>query len=164
MRKYEFRYDEESVIKPRQYLNVLDLKDGRDSLLPDLVKRFANKVIYIDLWATWCGPCLKEMDYYSKLIEKYKDQDLVFVFLAAHSPENLWRKRVNDLKLTGNHYLLDESQYYGLEDYFDLHGFPQHVIINRKGDIVESRGPTIYDSEHNLNPNLLSTLNELLEK
>lgn len=117
----------------------------------------------IDIWATWCGPCIAEMNYYPKLIEHYLDQEMVFVFLAAHSPENLWKKRINEYGLEGKHYRLDEKQYYALEEFFELRGFPQHVIINREGEVVESRGPRIYDLEGNLNVELLRLLDGLLE-
>ena len=59
---------------------------------------FKGQVVYIDLWATWCGPCIKEMPNFKKLKEKYKGQNIAF--LGVSFDENLaaWKKMVSENK------------------------------------------------------------------
>jgi thiol-disulfide isomerase/thioredoxin len=140
LEKYQLVFDEQNDIQPAEHVSLLDFEAEETSVLPSLARQFAGKVIYIDIWATWCGPCIAEMNYYPKLIEHYRDQEVVFVFLAAHSPENLWKMRINEYGLEGKHHRLNEKQYYALEEYFELRGFPQHVIVNREGEVVDPRG------------------------
>lgn len=163
LRKYKLLFDEKGEINLAENINVLELADGNGKdFLPDLIRRFAGKVIYIDIWSTWCGPCIREMEYYPRLLEKYAGKEVEFVFLAALSAENLWKNRVNAFDLQGYHYLLNEQQYYELEKYIKLEGFPQHIIINAKGEVVEQKGPPVFTVEGILNPKVTVLLDKLL--
>lgn len=161
-KKYKLAFDDRESVMPAGPVSLLEVETTDENLLPDLVRRFPGKVIYIDIWATWCSPCILEMSLYPELIERFRDQDVVFVFLASHSPEKLWKNRISEYQLAGQHYLLTEKQYFALEAYLPLKGFPQHVLINRRGEVAVPQGPPLINSEFQLNQSMVKLLEELL--
>ncbi len=162
MKKYAQRFSAIDSLSSTN-LSLLELVDKQDAL-SSIVHQFQNKLIYIDIWATWCRPCIKEMEYYAKMMERYEDEDIIFVFLAAHSPENLWKKRIDEYDVRGYHYLLSDEDYNDLEKYFELSGFPQHILIDENGKIIETNGPSIYSIDQGLNEDLINRIDNLLKK
>ncbi len=163
MKRIELSFAKMEDGKSREHVNILDLGEDGD-LLTTIIQHFSGKVIYIDIWATWCTPCKIEMQYYPELMQYFQDEDIVFVFLAAFSPERLWEEQIDDLELKGEHHLLNEKDYYSLEKYFKLRGFPQHVIIGKEGNIVDDNGERIYSKGFSLSTEVLNDLEELLRQ
>lgn len=70
--------------------------DSTITSLEDAVKPFKGKVVYIDVWATWCGPCLKEFQYLPTLKEKAHNMDVVYLYISIDRPEERkkWEKTI----------------------------------------------------------------------
>nr|WP_262496597.1 thioredoxin-like domain-containing protein [Nonlabens ulvanivorans] len=97
-----------------------------------------GKVIYIDNWATWCGPCKSEFKNASPALhEKFKD-DVEFVYLCHQSKETGYLPSISKFKIAGKHYFLKEDQSRPIFKQINLEGFPTYTIINKNGDIVLS--------------------------
>ncbi len=107
-------------------------------ILKKILEGNKGKVIYIDCWATWCGPCLNEMPYSRKLMSEFNADTVEFVFLCFHSPKEASRKKVNELKLGGTHYFLDTDQSNHLQSILSFSSFPTYILIDKKGKIVKS--------------------------
>lgn len=106
-------------------------------LIDSIRKENAGKVILIDIWATWCAPCVREMPYSKKLMEKYKGKDVRFVFICTGVNKVLWTDHIKELK-SGQHYFLDQEQTKQLRKAFNVEGIPHKIMLNKKGDIVEN--------------------------
>jgi thiol-disulfide isomerase/thioredoxin len=97
-----------------------------------------GKVIYLDLWATWCGPCLQEMPFFEKLKQKYKDNnDIAFVSLSIDDDTALWEKSVSNRKADGLQWLISRNK---LLDY-DVVGIPRTIIIDKSFKVVNLNAP-----------------------
>jgi thiol-disulfide isomerase/thioredoxin len=107
-------------------------------ILNQLLKANKGKVIYIDCWASWCGPCLMEMPYSRKLMYELKDEAVEFVFLCFNSPKEAAQKKVKELQLGGTHYFLDVDQSNYLQKTFAFSSFPNYLLIDKNGQIVKS--------------------------
>jgi thiol-disulfide isomerase/thioredoxin len=100
-----------------------------------LKKRFPGKAIIIDLWATWCGACLGEMQHSKDLQEVSGDLPVVFVYLCTvnGSSEEKWKEKIVELKQLGVHILIDNALDAELAHYFSFSGYPGHAFIDKTG-------------------------------
>lgn len=116
--------------------------DSTITSLEDAVKPFKGKVVYIDVWATWCGPCLKEFQYLPTLKEKAHNMDVVYLYISIDRPEELkkWEKTIAYHQLKGYHLLVNEklgkSLYTELGNERQILSIPCFVIIDKTGKIV----------------------------
>lgn len=109
-------------------------KDIMDSILIN----HKGKIIYIDCWATWCGPCKAEMPHSKELIKKYAGKDVAFVFVCLDSNEKNWKLDLSQLQLAGSHYFCNPEQSRGIRNGLGIKGIPFYVLINKQGQITES--------------------------
>jgi thiol-disulfide isomerase/thioredoxin len=110
---------------------------GKD-IMDSILKSHKGKVIYMDFWATWCGPCKSEMPYSKKLIQKFEGKDVAFVFVCLNSDEKNWKLDLVQLHLSGSHYYCNQVQSGGIRQGFGIEGIPYYVLINKQGQIIES--------------------------
>ncbi len=107
-------------------------------ILKQILEVNKGKVIYIDCWAIWCGPCIMEMPYSRKLMFELKDEAVEFVFLCFNSPKEAALKKVTELKLGGTHYFLDQDQSNHLQKTLAFSSFPNYILIDKNGQIIKS--------------------------
>jgi peroxiredoxin len=83
-----------ATMAPGQPAPVFNLPDinGKMVSLTD----FAGKYVFIDYWATWCGPCKAEIPAYKKLIEDYKNKNIVFISISVDKDKAAWEKMVKE--------------------------------------------------------------------
>lgn len=112
-----------------------------DLIFKTLPDKFPNKVIYVDFWAPWCGPCIAEMPHSKELQERLKGEDVIFVFLASSCTEKSWKATISQRQLSGAHFLLKDNEYAMLADKFDIAGIPRYMVIDRKGMVVNDDAP-----------------------
>lgn len=115
-----------------------------DSLWLELISPYKGKIIYVDFWGTWCGPCKREMEYAADLKQQFIGKDVVFMYLANNSPENSWKNVIRDYSLTGEnvvHYRLPAQQQSMIEQRFGINAFPTYMIVDRNGNIVDTAPP-----------------------
>ena len=116
--------------------------DSTITSLEDAVKPFKGKVVYIDVWATWCGPCLKEFQYLPALKEKAHNMDVVYLYISIDRPEERkkWEKTIAYHQLKGYHLLVNEklgkSLYTELGNERQILSILCLVIIDKTGKIA----------------------------
>ncbi len=94
-----------------------------------------GKVIYIDFWATWCGPCRKQEPYAVKLHKEFKKDNVVFLNLCCQSKEAIWSKYIKEKDLHGVHYLLNNAEFRLFAEMYGLKGFPTYILIDQQGKV-----------------------------
>lgn len=129
-------------------------------LIKDLHK---GKVIYIDFWATWCVPCIKEMSIYKQLKQDLDEDDVAFVYLAINSPEKMWKKMSVTLGLQGFNHLMTQEEYDKIDRLFYVETIPHYALIDKKGNIAMDMAP--HPSKGNgvkVNDKLIKKIHQLL--
>ncbi len=122
--------------QPAPVFDGVDL-DGNKVSLTD----FIGKYVYVDVWATWCGPCLHEIPYSKKLEADYQDKNIVFICCSIDDDEEAWRKMVIEDELAGVH-ILEEGAWESpiIKDYM-ISGIPTYLLIDREGNIITVKAP-----------------------
>ena len=116
-------------------------KTSGDSLLQLLVSQHTGKVIYLDFWATWCGPCIGEFPFSSHLKKSMEGKEVVFAYMALSSDSSLWKMMIAKYNLGGEHYFLNQAQANDLKAKFGVMGIPHYAIIDPKGRIAYKKAP-----------------------
>ncbi len=98
-------------------------------------KDFANKVIIVDFWATWCGPCREEIPHLNKLYEDYRGKgfEIVGISMDTDSPDGI-KKFTKDLRMEYTVVIGNDNV---AQDFGGVMGLPTTFIIDRKGNIVK---------------------------
>lgn len=116
------------------------LKESSNStiaaIIDSVTTKHKNKVIYIDCWATWCGPCLSEMPNSKILMNDIKSKDVAFVYICIDSKEKEWKALIDRYQLKGEHYLLSQTQSADMRKIFEINGIPHYIIIDKKGNVL----------------------------
>ena len=136
--------------------------DGDTVSLNDL----EGKLVYIDVWATWCGPCKAQFPYLIKLEEDYRDKDVAFVSISIDNPksEDKWRKMVKDKELKGIQLLAENAWSSSFAKDYVIRGIPRFILLDKKGYIISpfAPQPAIYDDSGN--PISNKEINNLLDE
>jgi thiol-disulfide isomerase/thioredoxin len=136
---------------------ILDKDDPIESF-NDLTNRLHGKPIYIDRWATWCSPCLKEFTHSEALHDFLQDNKIEIVYLNSDTDlnEEEWFNFIIDHNLKGKHLRLDSILKADLVDKgIFIPMIPQYLIVGEEGEIIEnsalrpSSGENLYDQLKN---------------
>lgn len=103
-----------------------------DQLVQAIVNQYPGKVVFVDLWATWCGPCMRGINAMEPMKKQLERRDVVFVYLTNESSKlNDWNKQV--INIPGEHYRVTSAVFSQIPN---IDGIPQYYIYNRKGNRV----------------------------
>jgi thiol-disulfide isomerase/thioredoxin len=103
-----------------------------------------GKVIYVDVWATWCGPCVEGIPYMKKLHKRFENEDdLVFLSVSLDASKAAWtRKLKEETDWQGVHVIQQQqNEPQKIVKDYRIWGIPRYIIIGRDGDIVMSVAP-----------------------
>ena len=111
------------------------------------------KYVYIDIWATWCGPCQREIPHLQKLEEKYHGKDIYFVSISCDNNKKAWENRVRaGLKGIQLHFVNGDTF---MNDYM-IKGIPRFILLDKEGKIIS------VDMSRPSDPKTIAKLDELL--
>lgn len=128
-------------------------KDGKTVTMASL----KGKVVVVDVWATWCGPCKAEIPHLKKLEEEMKGKDVAIISLSTDAPKDKekWLKMIEDENLGGTQ-LFAGGPGNEFSQYYKVNTIPRFLVFDRKGKIVS------VDSPRPSNPELKKLLDKTL--
>lgn len=118
---------------------------------------FKGSVVYIDIWATWCAPCIAEIPNLEKLQDTLKGKAVVFVSISYSDNYERWKKMV-EAKNLGGVQLFSEDSKDSFFDNYSVSGIPRFILLDQNLKIVAA------NADRPSNPNLQKQIEELLEK
>jgi len=132
-------FNKKMQLAPGKPAPVFVCKDinGKDFSL----ENFRGKLVYIDFWATWCGPCRHELPYLEELQKDFKGKNIVFVSISLDDNKAAWEKMVKEKQMKG-------VQLYGEGAWksfpatsYQIKGIPTFFLVDAKGNIIKPNAP-----------------------
>ena len=115
---------------------LIDLSEQPEFNLLDFMKRFDGRPVVVDLWNTWCGPCINAMKEFEEKKQSYADSDVVFLYICnTSSPEQKWHSYAE--RESGVHVRLSDDASYALMSEYDFDAIPSYLFFDRKHNLVE---------------------------
>lgn len=104
------------------------------------LKSLRGSYVYIDIWATWCGPCKKEIPYLSEIEEEYHGRNIRFVSLSVdvQKDKTQWQKYVLSNHLEGIQLIADNAFESSFIKKFNIAAIPRFILIDPKGMIISA--------------------------
>lgn len=157
-RQLDNSYEEKQYIKtvlakgnPSPKFSNYENHKGGTTSLDDL----KGKYVYIDIWATWCVPCKKEIPYLKAIEKQYHGKNIEFVSISIDRPKDYdtWRKMVEKDSLTGIQLYAKDKEF---QNAYKANYIPRFILIDPEGNIVNANAPNPSDEKLK---NLFKTLN-----
>ena len=105
---------------------------SQEKMFDAILAKYKGKVVLVDFWATWCGPCMAAMKSILPMKEEMKGKDVVFLYLTGEtSPLGAFTRTYPTI--SGEHYRVSEKQWNYWYKTFGIQGIPTYMIYDRKG-------------------------------
>ncbi len=111
--------------------------DDSEITFKDILKRHNGKVTVIEVWASWCGDCVKAMPKLKDLQANNPNVD--YVFISMDKAVDKWKTEIEKHELKGDHYWTKEGMKGEFGKSIDLDWIPRYIIIDKKGKIITYR-------------------------
>ena len=110
-------------------------KDGNEFSLAS----FKGNLIYVDVWATWCGPCKAEIPSLQKLEEEYREKNITFLSVSVDTDRDAWLEMVKEKELGGTQLWADGWS--EITKSYAIFGIPRFMLFSAKGNIISTNAP-----------------------
>jgi thiol-disulfide isomerase/thioredoxin len=116
--------------------NYENYKGGKSSL-----KDFKGKFVYIDVWATWCKPCIGQIPALKELEEEYKGKNIEFVSISTDKKEaySKWKDMIKEKEMGGVQLWAGDDQQFSID--YNIRSIPRFIFIDPDGNIVNANAP-----------------------
>lgn len=140
--------------KPSPTFNLENHKGGTTSL-----ESLKGKYVYIDVWATWCGPCKREIPFLKEIEEEYHGKNIEFVSISIDKPEDhdKWKKFVDNGQLGGTQLFAENAWKSEFTQAYGINSIPRFILIGPDGNVVDA------DAYRPSDPALMEQFDKLLK-
>tara|TARA_R110000868_G_scaffold183890_1_gene425231 strand:+ start:937 stop:1425 length:489 start_codon:yes stop_codon:yes gene_type:complete len=107
--------------------------EGKSVAFKDILETYKGQTLVIDIWASWCGDCLKGMPKVKALQEDY--QDVTYIFLSLDRGQDAWKKGIKKYKVEGEHYYMQSGWEGPFGEFVDLDWIPRYMVVDAEGKI-----------------------------
>lgn len=120
--------------------------NGEEHSLSD----YRGKLVYIDFWATWCGPCRRQLPYLMKMKETYEGKPIAIIAISLDDDKNAWENMVRNDNMKGIQLHADKAWLSDAAQKYQVRAIPTFVLIDAEGKIIEYPAPRPSEPETNL--------------
>jgi len=115
---------------------LLSLSDQQVAF-KDILKKNKGKTVVVEMWASWCGDCVKAMPKLKALQANHPEVN--YVFISMDKTAEKWKQGIEKHEIKGDHYMANDQMKGVFAKAIDLDWIPRYIIIDKKGNIVRYR-------------------------
>ena len=119
--------------EPAIDFNYPDIEGNKFSLA-----NFKGNLVYVDVWATWCGPCIAEIPSLQQLETDYHDKNITFMSISVDKDQEAWKNMVAEKELGGVQLWADSG---GLSENYDIMSIPRFMLFDAEGNVISTNAP-----------------------
>ncbi|MDE7455457.1 MAG: TlpA family protein disulfide reductase [Prevotella sp.] len=119
--------------------DVAGMTEGEE-ILKKLLEPYKGKIVLIDIWGTWCGPCKDALSHSEEEYARMAKYDMQFVYFANRSPMDSWENVIKEYNVTGpnvTHFNLPAEQQSAIERYLQVYSFPTYKLVDKNGNVLD---------------------------
>jgi peroxiredoxin len=116
---------------------------GKNIALSD----YKGQFVFINFWATWCSPCIKNIPEENKLFQEYNNKGIVFLNVCIDLDTGKWRKFINDNNFQGIHLICSGDWIDLIQKSYYINTIPHYTLVNKNGEIIKNRVASITELE-----------------
>lgn len=111
------------------------------------LKDYLGSYVYIDMWATWCVPCKKEIPFLKEIEKKYHDKNIKFISISTDKKTDFykWKTMVEDNQMTGIQLFANGDESFSKQ--YKVWYIPRFILIDKTGKIINSEAPRPSEKE-----------------
>ncbi|WP_395067096.1 TlpA family protein disulfide reductase [Flavobacterium sp.] len=110
--------------------------EGSEISFKEVLEKYKGKTIVVEIWASWCGDCVKAMPKVKEL--QAANPDVVYVFISMDKAMDKWKTGIEKHELKGDHYWVNDEK--GMKGAFgksiDLDWIPRYIVVDKKGKVA----------------------------
>ena len=110
--------------------------DAEGKKFDEVLSQFKGKVVYVDFWASWCGPCIGQMRYSDKLHKQYEGKEVAFLYISLDRSEQAWKKGIKKHGISGYHWKPNQKQIGEIMKKFKVRTIPRYMLVSKKGEVL----------------------------
>ncbi len=107
--------------------------EGKQITFKDILDSNKGKTVVIDIWASWCRDCIKNMPKVERL--QKNNPEVAFLFLSLDKTEASWKKGIKKYKPKGQHYYMQSGWEGAFGTFLDLDWIPRYLVVDKTGTI-----------------------------
>ena len=100
---------------------------------------FRGRLVYIDVWATWCGPCIAEIPSLERLHKDYENMDIIFLSVSVDTDKEAWKKMLTEDQLGGVQ--LWANGWSQITKSYAIFGIPRFMLVDKSGELISVDAP-----------------------
>ena len=106
----------------------------KEKLMAAILSKYKGKVVLVDFWETWCGPCLRGIKEMKPFKNEFKNKEILFIYISSvSSPKELWEAQIKAIGGEQYYFTKSEANYVG--DSFGFNGVPSYLIYDKNGEL-----------------------------
>lgn len=108
--------------------------DGSQVAFQDILKKYKGKTLVIEVWASWCGDCVKAMPKLKEL--QANNPDVAYLFISMDKTADKWKAGIEKHQLQGGHFMANDQMKGVFAKAVDVDWIPRYIIVDKNGNIV----------------------------
>ncbi|WP_348812709.1 TlpA family protein disulfide reductase [Flavobacterium maritimum] len=125
---------QKSAFSKEALAETLLAADGNQIAFQDIIKKHEGKTVVIEVWASWCGDCVKAMPKLKEL--QANNPDVAYIFISMDKTVDKWKSGIEKHQLKGDQFMANDQMKGVFAKAIDLDWIPRYIILDKTGKIV----------------------------